>query len=138
MLIKLSLDTDMRSPSPEPAHGSSRSSGGTLRGHHDTHRFADMQEDDDVLPGVTAQGRVLIYTTSKDPGVYDPEAEKPSAVVDIPCLLSFGSVLTTVKAKYPKISSECYYFHCWLSIEVFSFLSQSLSSWFSHNPVCMG
>ena len=102
----------MRSPSPQPAHGSSRSSGGTFRGRRDMHRFADMQEDDDILPGVTAKGRVLIYTTSKDPGVYNPEAEKPSAVVDIPCLLSFGSVLSAVKAKYSKICCEYYYFDC--------------------------
>ena len=69
-----------------------------------------MQEDDDTVPGVTAKGHVLIYTTSRDPAGYDPEAEKPSAVVDIPCLLSLGSVLSAVKVKYPKICSKCYYF----------------------------
>jgi hypothetical protein len=87
-----------------------------------------MQEDDDIVPGVTAKGRVLIYTTSKDPGIYEPEAERPSAVVDIPCLLSFGSVLNAVKVKYPKICSECYYFYSWISIDVFSIFSESFSS----------
>ncbi|KAJ2935577.1 hypothetical protein H1R20_g1517, partial [Candolleomyces eurysporus] len=91
------------SPSPQPAHGSSRSSGGILRGRRDTHRFADMQEDIDTVPGVTAKGRVLIYMTSKNPASYEPETEKPTVAVDIPCLLSFGAVIRAVEVKYPKI-----------------------------------
>ncbi|RXW13526.1 hypothetical protein EST38_g12327, partial [Candolleomyces aberdarensis] len=104
--VEDSKDDDIEmhdSPSPQPAHGSSRSSGGILCGHRDTHRFADMQEDIDTVPGVAAKGRVLIYTTSKNPANYEPEDEKPTAVVDIPCLLSLGEVIRAIEVKYPKI-----------------------------------
>ena len=78
----------MDSPPKEriPAHGSSRSTGGILRGHAvgNTLNIADVQqacEDIDDLEGEPSKGKIYLYISDLDPSVVD--VSQPSFIANV-------------------------------------------------------
>src|SRR5687767_3673353 len=100
----------MGSPLLQPAHGSSRTTGGLFRGKKDTFRFADAEDDASptVLP---AQGTMMIYINSSNPLNFKPGG--PNASVIIPAKGRLGVVVKDASMRYPSLQSKSSISHFW-------------------------
>ena len=96
----------MTSPpaSPPPAlQGSSRTTGGTTRGHAagNIFNFADADPDADIEMLVPRTGKVHLYNS-----LVDPLVTKPSRILKINVQTSMASVLKSIAAKWSPIESK--------------------------------
>jgi hypothetical protein len=109
------VDTQMQSPpeSPPRLRGSSKVTGGLLRGHAygNTLNAADYQDQthDDMLHPII--GKVLVYTSNDDPANLSIHNMKPTLFIKHPVTRSIQPVLTKVAAKFSPIQSKYCYYH---------------------------
>jgi hypothetical protein len=92
--------------SPPRLHGSSRMTGGILRGHALGNAFnaADFNDVTDVYHPI--RGKVLVYSSNQDPANLSIQNMKPSAFIKHIVTSSIQPVLTKVAEKYSPIRSE--------------------------------
>jgi hypothetical protein len=98
----------MNSPptSPPRLHGSSRTTGGILRGRAlgNALNAADFNDGgDELYPNL---GKVLVYSSNQDPANLSIQTMKPSAFIKHIVTSSIQPVLTKVAEKYSPIRSE--------------------------------
>ena len=101
-------DSKMASP---PREGSSRSTGGLLRGKAlgNNFNFADYKDvtKEPVLdPSISAKGIVYVYSFMDDPTGLKPENLTPSTKVQVIVNIHLGPIIDAVAKKYPAIKSE--------------------------------
>jgi hypothetical protein len=98
----------MNSPpiSPPRPQGSSRTTGGILRGRAlgNAYNVADFDEVMDELHPIP--GRVLVYSSNEDPANLSIQTMKPSTFIKHDVTRSIQPVLTKVAEKYSPIRSE--------------------------------
>ena len=95
----------MTSPpsSPPPAlHGSSRTTGGHMRGHAtgNVFNFADACDNDNLETPVLRTGKVHIYTSP-----VDSIDVKPSCILKVDVQFSMAPILKSIAAKWSPIES---------------------------------
>jgi hypothetical protein len=92
--------------SPPQLHGSSRVTGGILRGRAlgNVLNAADFEDTTEVLHPVT--GKVLIYCSNDDPANLSIQNMKPTTFVKHLVTPSFKPVLSKVADKYSPIRSK--------------------------------
>ena len=102
------LDIKMHSPpiSPPRLHGSSRTTGGILRGHAlgNTLNAADFKDVADIHHPIP--GKVFIYSSNQDPANLSIQNMKPSTFIKLNVTTSIQPVLTKVAEKYSPIRSD--------------------------------
>ena len=107
-LISLVLDVRMHSPpiSPPQLWGALRMTGGILCGHAlgNSLNAANFKDNVDVLHPI--QGKVLVYSSNKDPANLSIQNMKPGAFIKHIVTSSIQPVLTKVAEKYSPIQSE--------------------------------
>jgi hypothetical protein len=89
--------------SPPPAlHGSSRTTGGSTRGHAtgNVFNFADAGDDDNLETPVLRTGKVHIYNSP-----VDPIEVKPFRVLKVDVQFSMATVLKSIAEKWSPIES---------------------------------
>jgi len=89
--------------SPPPAlHGSSRTTGGSTRGHAtgNVFNFADAGDDDNLETPVLRTGKVHIYNLP-----VDPIEVKPFRVLKVDVQFSMAPVLKSIAEKWSPIES---------------------------------
>jgi len=89
--------------SPPPAlHGSSRTTGGSTRGHAtgNVFNFADAGDDDNLETPVLRTGKVHIYNSP-----VDPIEVKPFRVLKVDVQFSMAPVLKSIAEKWSPIES---------------------------------
>ncbi|KAF8806945.1 hypothetical protein BYT27DRAFT_7167214 [Phlegmacium glaucopus] len=98
------MDSPPHTP-PRP-YGSSRMTGGILRGHAlgNTLNAADFQSSEPVLHPVI--GKVLVYASTEDPANLSVQNMKPTTFVKHQVTLSLRPVLSKVADKYSPIRSK--------------------------------
>lgn len=99
----------MHSPTPPPAFGASRASGGTLRGGQVKHSLSDLKTESDAP--ISVAGIVRLYVSSSRPDAVSIE-DKPQTAVRCPAYNSFTSLLPVIAQRYPAIAGEL----LWVSI----------------------
>jgi hypothetical protein len=95
----------MNSPPISP-HGSSRTTGGFLRGRAlgNMDNAADFDDVVDVLHPIP--GKVFVYSSNQDPANLSIQTMKPSAFIKHNVTRSIQPVLAKVAEKYSPIRSE--------------------------------
>ena len=93
----------MKSSSPVPANGSSRTTGGTLRGGQDKFNLADASEHRDEFIPVSTYARV--YASSALPSSVDP-SETASIPVRCKHVSQLRDLLPEVAKRYPLLKGE--------------------------------
>jgi hypothetical protein len=93
----------MSSPSPQPAFGSSRSQGGTLRGGQIKHAPADAQ--DQLDEPIQVIGRVRLYVTGGRPDNVSV-LDKPQMTLRCAVYHSLASLLPVISKAFPSLSGE--------------------------------
>lgn len=98
-------------PHTPPRHGSSRVTGGILRGHAlgNMYNAADYQhQPQDIFHPII--GKVLVYTSTENPANLSIHNMKPTLFIKHQVTSSIQPILTKVAAKYSPIQSKyCYY-----------------------------
>jgi hypothetical protein len=92
--------------SPPRLHGSSRTTGGILRGHAlgNTLNIADFNNVEDVHYPIP--GKVLLYSSNQDPANLSIQSMRPSAFIKHNVTTSIRPVLMKVAEKFSPIQSE--------------------------------
>ena len=90
----------MRSPSPQPANGSSRAEGGILRGRQ--FKYAHADKDDETQQSIKVTGCVRLFMNSDRPQKTQI-SQKPDAIVRTPVYNTFASLLPLVGKRNPSI-----------------------------------
>ncbi|KAF8804433.1 hypothetical protein BYT27DRAFT_7107409, partial [Phlegmacium glaucopus] len=92
--------------SPPRLHGSSRTTGGILRGHAlgNTLNAADFDDVSDMLHPIP--GKVLVYSSNQDPANLSLEDLKPTTFVKHNVTSSIRPVLAKVAEKYSPIQKN--------------------------------
>ena len=101
---KTFVDVHMTSPpgSP-PAHGSSRTTGGSTRGHAvgNIFNFADAGDNDNSDTPILRTGKVHIYNSP-----VNPIEVKPFCILKVDVQFSMAPVLQSIAAKWSPIESR--------------------------------
>lgn len=106
----------MCSASPQPAHGSSKATGGIFRGQRETFRLADAENEtrkDQVLP---AFGIVMVYVSGINPGHYKPKSQVAITHLKIRTFSTLGPILKELGNKFLPIKSKFLLFWSFISI----------------------
>ena len=112
----------MASPTTIPAEGSSRSTGGLLRGKAigNVVNFANMQDIAAAEPiDTSVKGTVKVYTSDIEPSELDFANMKPITKVTIKINTNLGPVLAEVANRYPAIKSKSIFIMFELSLSLF-------------------
>jgi hypothetical protein len=127
----------MRSPSPQPAHGSSKAAGGVLRGNQETHRLADMEDDlyEQAMP--LATGLVRLYTTSLNPSDFNPAEKTSTHSQEHDTVSTLAPILKKLQRRFPSISSKSNLLYPYCSIHLPVFCRDNLSQWKRHSDLCL-
>jgi hypothetical protein len=117
----------MRSPSPQPAHGSSKTAGGVFRGKQETHQLADMEDDahEQALP--LATGLIRLYTTSSNPSDFNPAEKTSIHSQEHETVSTLAPILKKLQRKFPSISSKSNLLHSYPAIYLHDFYRDNLS-----------
>lgn len=110
----------MRSPSPQPAYGSSKASGGTFRGRKETTQLADMENDaeDEARPWAT--GLVRVYITPTNPSEIDPADRASNHAEECDTVPTLAPILKKLQRKLPSISSKSSLVHFMIEMLIYS------------------
>ena len=106
LLLLFMLALDIKMHSPPRLYGSSRTTGGILRGNTlgNTMNTADFDDIVDVLHPIS--GKVLVYSSNQDPANLSIQTMKPSTFIKHNITSSIQPVLKKVAEKYSPIQSE--------------------------------
>jgi hypothetical protein len=109
-ILVLIYKIDIKMHSPPRLHGSSRMTGGIIRGHA-LGNMLNAADLDNNTPDLTfpIPGKVLVYSSNQDPANLNVQDMKPSTFVKHPVTSSIQDVLSKVSGRYSPIQSKFFF-----------------------------
>ena len=91
--------------------GSSRTTGGILRGHAAASHYSPADEENKIFSAIAAPEKLIakIYTSNLDPLSLNRNNMAPSSKVTIKMNPNLGPILDNISQCYPAIKGLCYF-----------------------------